>query len=118
MQGNHITFCWHVPGTLAANETPVFAFPFDVTLIMVQAVGSNTNNAQIKCGYVGSDAAYLALSDVGDANTPLAYDRDNFVGGECPHIAKDTPIVVYVDYDGSAGTAVQNLTVLLLFSEG
>lgn len=109
---------YHVPGTLTANIVPVFTAPFDMQLVHVSANGSNANNATIKLGSTDSDAAYLAAKDVGDSDTPAEFDRDDFVNTQYPHIADGTKVKMTVDFDGSSGTAVANLTVVLTFTEG
>jgi hypothetical protein len=118
MQGNHFTRTFHVVGTLTANVVPVFTMPFDCSLEHVSAVASNASNAQIKIGTTSDDDAYLLISDVGDSNVPAEFARANFVGAENPHIVDGTVMLVTVDFDGAAGTAAQNLTVVLTFSEG
>lgn len=118
MQGNHFSHSVHITGTLAANVVPVFTVPADCVLEHVSAVASNPSNATITIGTTGSAAAYLAANDVGDSNVPAEFGRSNFVGGEYPHILKGVVMLVTVDFDGAAGTAAQNLTVVLTFSEG
>jgi hypothetical protein len=118
MQSQHFTITIHIPGTLAANIVPVFTVPFDCSLEHVSAVASNASSATIKIGTTSDDDAYLVAADVGDSNVPAEFDRDNFVGTEYPHIADGTVILITVDFDGAAGTAAQNLTVVLTFSEG
>ena len=109
---------YHVPGTLAANVTITFKAPFDCQLIHVSANGSNTNNAIIDIGYIGALEAYLANGNVGDGDSPAEFARADFVGTQFPHIADGTLVNVGVDFDGAGGTAVQNLTVVLTFTEG
>jgi hypothetical protein len=118
MQGNHFTHAIHITGTLAANVLPVFTVPADCQLEHVSASGSNANNAQIKIGTTSDDDAYMALKDVGDSDVPAEYSRADFIGAEFPHIIDGTVVKITVDFDGAAGTAVQNLTVTLTFSEG
>lgn len=112
------TITIHVPGTLSANIVPCFTMPFDATLLAVSATGSNSNDATIKIGTVSSDAAYLAAASIGDSNNPAVFTRSNFVGAQYPRISADDDILITVDYDGSSGTAVQNLTVVLFFTKG
>lgn len=109
---------YHIPGTLTANITPVFTAPFDCQLVHVSVVGSNANNAQLKIGTTSSDAAYMALKDAGDSNVPLEYERDDFVGGQYPHIPDGSVVLITLDYDGAGGTAIQNATIVLTFTEG
>jgi len=120
MQGNHFSHVIHVTGTLAANVVPVFTVPKDCTLEHVSFVGSNASDATVKIGTTSDDDAYLlaATGLVGDSNVPAVYTRASFVGGEYPHIAAGTVMLVTVDFDGAGGTAVQNMTLILTFSEG
>lgn len=118
MQGNHHTMTIHVPGTLAANVTPVFTVPYDCQLEHVSANGSNANDATVKIGSTASDAAYMAAKSVGDSDVPAEFGRADFVDGEYPHIPDGTKVKITVDFDGAGGAAIANLTVVLTFSEG
>ena len=112
------THAYHIPGTLAANITITFKVPFDCQLIHVSANGSNANNAILDIGYIGALEAYVANKDVGDSDTPAEVTRTGFVGSQYPHIAAGTLVNIGVDYDGAAGTAVANFTLVLTFTEG
>ena len=118
MLGNLFTHTIHVPGTLAANITVTFTVPVDCQLIHVSANGTNANDGKLTIGYIGSLAAYLASAAIGDSDTPVEFDRDNFVGTQFPHIAKGTVVNVGLDYDGAGGTATANFTAVLTFLEG
>ena len=119
MDGNRVFFPVHVPGTLAANLGINFTAPCDLTLVEVQAVGSNANNGQLKAGNSGDDDAYLALFDIGDSGTPVQKKLlGDFVGSQHPHISKGTVLVFTLDFDGDGGTATQNFTMLAVFTEG
>jgi hypothetical protein len=115
---------FHVAGTLAANVTFYFTAPFDMQLIHAQAVASNASNALITIGTSSDADGYLTSKDVGDSAVPGEWDRDDFAGAlvsptqQYPHIADGTIVEVFVDYDGASGTAAQNLTVVLTFTEG
>jgi hypothetical protein len=109
---------FHVPGTLAANVTITWTAPCDCQLVHVSANGSGANDGKLTIGYIGSLAAYLASSAIGDSDTPVEFDRDDFVGAQYPHIADGTIINVGLDYDGAGGTATPNFTVVLTFTEG
>lgn len=108
-----LTYTIHVPGTLTANITPCFTAPVDMTLLHISAGGSNANDGTIKAGTVASDAAYLAAASIGDSNNPVEFGRSSFVGGQYPRISAGDDILITVDYDGAAGTATANLTVVL-----
>jgi hypothetical protein len=119
MDGNRVFFPVHVPGTLAANLGITFTAPCDLTLVEVQACGSNANNAQLKVGHSGDDDAYLALFDIGDSSTLVQKKLlGDFIGSQYPHISKGTVVVFTLDYDGSSGTAAQNFIMLAVFTEG
>lgn len=118
MLGNHFTHTIHVPGTLSANVSVVFTLPFPVTLEHVSAVGSNANNGLLTIGNTTTADAYLASSSIGDSNVPAEFDKGEFVGSQPVHIAAGTVMAVALDYDGASGTATQNFTCVLTFSEG
>jgi hypothetical protein len=109
---------FYIPGTLAANHTLNFLAPFDLQLLHVSLCGTNANNANMQVGYQGSAAAYMVAKDFGDSSVPLEYDRDDFVSSQFPHIADGTNILLTVDYDGSAGTAIANAVIVLTFTRG
>jgi hypothetical protein len=120
MQGNRFQVPFHIPGTLTANITIVFTAPFDCMLEHVSFVSSNASDANVKIGTTSDDDAYLlaATGLVGDSNVPAEYSRSSFVGTEYPHILDGTVMLITIDYDGSSGTAGQNVTLVLTFSEG
>jgi hypothetical protein len=118
MQGTMFTVSHHTPGTLAANQNMRFQFPFDCQLVSVSAVGSNANNGIIDVGPSSDTDGYLDAKDIGDSNTPAVFGKADFVGTEFPHIVANTIICVTLDYDGAGGTAAQDFTVVLTFTEG
>jgi len=113
---NGLIYTFHTPGAAAANHAYRFIAPNDLQLIHVSAVGSNTNNATFTIGSSTSAAAYLAASDVGDAAVPSEFDRDDFVGGEFPHIAKGVTICLLYTYNTGGTNA--NVTLILTCTEG
>ncbi len=115
---NVFTIPYYIPGTLTANHVLEFTAPFDCQLIHAQAHGSNANDATLSIGNSSSATAYLVATAIGDSDVPVEWDRDNFVGTQFPHIADGTVVVLTLDYDGSAGTAVANAQILLTFTQG
>lgn len=115
---NVFTIPFYIPGTLTANHVLEFAMPFDCQLIHAQAHGSNANDATLAIGYSGATTAYMTAKAIGDADVPAEWERDDFVGGQFPHIADGTVVVLTLDYDGSSGTAVQNCQIMLTFCQG
>ncbi len=118
MQGTVFTVTYHTAGTLAANHSLRFKLPFDAQLISVSAVGSNTNNGIIDIGPSTDTDGYLDAKDIGDGGTPAIFGKADFVGAEFPHIAAGTIISATLDYDGAAGTATADYTLVMVFTEG
>jgi len=111
-----VTF--HVPGALGANLSMKWYAPCDVQLIHVSAVASNDSDATMTIGTSTSAEAYLTACVIGDSGTPVEKTRTDFVGSQYPHVTHDTIMAVALDYDGSSGTAAQNVTIVLTFTEG
>lgn len=119
MQIRHLTYTYHTAGTLAADHSFIFTLPFDCTLVQVSAVGTNVNNGILDVGSVATPEAYVKDLDVGDSSVPATRSLPaHFVGSNFPHIVKNTVIKATLDFDGAAGTAVQNFTLVLIFSVG
>ena len=111
------TLPFAVMGTLAADWAVEWKVPFNVQLIQVAVSTSNTNNGTIKIGNSSDDDAYLTVQDLPDDDQD-EYDRDDFVGTQFPHIDDGTVFTITVDFDGAAGTAAADLTVVCTFTEG
>lgn len=118
MQGSKIMQTFHIPGTLTANIVPRFTAGCDLTLVHVSAVASNDSDATLSLGTSTDDDAFLTASTIGDSGTPREFDRDDFVDAQFPHIIDGSLVVVTLDFDGSAGTAAANVTLVLTFVEG
>ena len=119
MDGLRVLQTIHIPGTLAANVAAVFTAPCSLTLVSVQAVGSNANDGKLEVGTTADTDAYLLSTAIGDSNVPVEVNtRAGFVGGEFPHIAKGTVVEVLLDFDGASGTAAANVTIVLTYVEG
>jgi hypothetical protein len=116
---------YHIPGTLAANAVIKFTAPFNMQLVHVSAVASNDSDATLIIGDSSDDDEYLTSSTIGDSGTPKEFDGNDFVDAAgnthnryYPHIADGTVVVATLDYDGAGGTAAQNVTLVLTFTEG
>ena len=118
MQGTKFTIPVHLHGTLAANASGRFALPWDCSLIAVSSVASNNSDATLLVGTTADDDAYLTAATIGDSEVPVTKGRSDFVGGEYPHLAAGTDLEWLLDFDGSAGTAAQNVTIVFWFTEG
>jgi hypothetical protein len=114
---------FHIPGTLTANINIRWCAPFDCQLVHVQAVGSNANDATLAVGSSADTDGYITAFAIGDSNTPVEKEAlADFDGAladsQYPHISDGTIVVLTLDYDGAAGTAAQDVTIVLTFTEG
>jgi hypothetical protein len=109
---------FHIPGTLSADIDIRYTAPMDCTLIHASAVASNDSDATLKIGTSDDDDEFLTAAVIGDSNTPVEFEQDDFVGDQYPRIEDGDVVIITVDYDGSSGTAADDLTLLLTFAEG
>jgi len=107
-----------IPGTLSANITFTATLPYDCQLLHCSTVASNDSDATLILGNSSDTDAYLASCVIGDSGTPVTKGKANFVGAQYPHIAAGTVFVATLDHDGSAGTAAQNVSIVLTFAKG
>ena len=119
------THAFHVPGTLSANLNIRFTVPSDCCLVHVSAVGSNANDGLLTLGTSADTDGWLASCAIGDSNTPVEKAIANFdgallsdAGNEPPRAVDGTIVVAILDYDGAAGTATDDFTLVLTFVEG
>lgn len=119
MQGHRIMLPFHIPGTLSANITITFTAPFDGRFMHISAVASNDSDATMILGKSGDSDFTLASCVIGDSGTPVTKTVANWATTN-PNGAfnKDDVLIFTLDYDGSGGTAAQNVTVVLTLLEG
>ena len=84
-------------------------------LLHVSAVNTSANAGTLKIGSSSDDDAYLAAKSFGVSSTPEAFDRDDFIDGQYPHIPAGTIVVTTITDHASHMAGV---TVVLTFSEG
>lgn len=119
------THCFHVPGALSGDPSIRFTAPSNCSLVHVSAVGSNENDAQLKIGTSADDDGFLELADIGEQNVPITFGRAAFdgdllsePGNEFPRITAGDIVVVTLIYGDVAGTAADDVTLILTFVEG
>jgi hypothetical protein len=117
---NIIPITLTIPGTLAANHTFQFKFPFDVQLIHVSASNTTANAGTLKVGKSSDDDAYLTATSFGVSSTPAQVSTfSGFAGvdagGQFPHIPAGTIILVTVTDHASH---MANVCVVLTFTHG
>ena len=115
---NLFQVAFHIPGSMSANGSIVWTAYRDCTLLHVSAGGSNANDATLMIGTTSDTDAYMSATAIGDSKTPVEFDKDDFIGDEHPHIVDGTKVELTIDYDGASGTAVDDLTIVMTFSEG
>ena len=125
MQGNRIHHTYHIPGTLAANIAIQFTVEANMSLLHVSAVASNDSDATIEIGSSADQNGFLVAAVIGDSNVPAEFAIADFdgallgsPGSEYPRLTDGLIFTVDLDYDGAAGTAAANVTIVLVFSEG
>lgn len=109
-----------IPGTLAANHTFQFKFPFDVQLVGVSASNTTANAGTLKVGKSTDDDAYLTATNFGVSSSPatvttFAGFAGADAGGQFPHIPANTIILVTVTDHASH---MANVCVVLTFTHG
>ena len=109
---------FHFTGSLAANVDIKFTVPSACQLLHSSAVSSNDSDATLKLGTSAAAEAYLEETTIGDSGVPSEKTKADFVGAEYPHIPDDTVFAIAIDFDGASGTAADDLTLVLTFSEG
>lgn len=119
MLGRHFGRTIHVPGALSADLAITINMPVDCRLARVSAVGSNANDATLAIG-VDSDAdEIMAATAIGDSHVPVIFDVDDWLSTNATgRLVQGDLLKLVVDFDGAAGTAVQDLTLDLDFIEG
>jgi len=117
------TMAFHIPGTLAADAAIKFVMPVNAQLIHVQSVATNDSDATLKVGTSADDDGYIAAHTIGDSSVPTEKEAITdfagaLAGSQYPHITDGTIVVLTLDHDGAGGTAAQNVTIVLTFTEG
>lgn len=119
MQGQHLLIPIHVPGTLTADIVFTFTMPFDGRLKELSACGSNANDATILAGISSDTNSILAEAAIGDSGVPVVYTRANFATtNPTGKLNADDVLVVTTVFGDVAGTAANDLSVLVTLLEG
>ncbi len=119
MQGHRNVLCFHVPGTLSANLDIRWAAAFDGRVKHISAVTSNDSDATMIFGVSTDTDEILASTTIGDSGIPSEFDHDDWAStNPTAEFSKGEVLVLTVDYDGSSGTAADDLTVVITLLEG
>ena len=119
MQGHRIVIPFHVPGTLGANIVITWTACFDGRVKHISAVGSNANNGLLIFGISTNTDSILASASIGDSNTPVEFDVDNWATTNATGaFSKGEILVATLDYDGAGGTATDDFTLVITVLDG
>ena len=108
-----------VPGTLSAPVQYTATMPSACTIQQVSMVQSNAGNGRAKMGLSTDDDTFLIYTEMGQTNVPVVLeDEADFRSSVRPHLAAGDILKFYIDHDGASGTAADDVTVVITFTEG
>ena len=83
-------------------------------------VQSNADgNGRIKIGLSTDDDIFSVYVNMGVNGVPVVLEvADDFRNDQLPHLAAGDIFQLYLDHDGAGGTAAQDITVVITFTEG
>ncbi len=122
MDGMRFVVSWHVHGTLSADAIFRYKMPCDATLVRVDTCGTANVTSALKIGTLlptSDDDGYVKSFTPGANATFVTKDRGDFDGAlnsdtaECPHIAKDTVLLLRFTH-----ASASDVDVYLTFLEG
>lgn len=108
-----------VPGTLTGPVQYTATIPSPCTIQHVSMCQSNAGAGRIKIGLSTDDDVFLVYTNMGITGTPveLAVATD-FRYDALPHLDKGDILKIYLDHDGAGGTAADDATLVITFTEG
>jgi len=108
-----------VPGTLTAPIQYTATIPSACTIQHVSMCQSNAGAGRVKMGKSTDDDIFLTYTTMGVSGTPveLAVATD-FRNDTLPHLVAGDILKLYCDHDGAGGTAADDVTIVITFSEG
>ena len=123
MQGMRFTYSVHLHGTLAANARGEYILPCAAAFVGVSTSNSAATSGTLEVGISADRDGILDAVDVGDSGTATEFDQDDFNGalatvGNAYHLAKGAIFTWDLDFDGAAGTAAANCSLVFNFLEG
>lgn len=115
MDERMVSVMWDIDNALDANKVFYWTLPWGATLWHVSAVASNDSDATLMIGDSGDTDQAMAAAVIGDSGTPVEYDFADFTS---PHFVEGDVFTATVDYDGSSGTAAEDMQVVFTFLVG
>lgn len=111
-----IMFNDYFDGTLAANVTRYVEFPWPVTFEAAMAVASNDSSATL--AIAGASTMSIAAQVIGDSGDPAIIKPTAAEKASTAGEPANSLITITLDYDGSSGTAAENVHLLIWFLTG
>ena len=105
MQDRFFTLDYFIAGTTAANHLIYCELPYPWALMGVKACAVNDSDATLAVG----GGATIAAAVIGDGDP--AYLQPTTVPAQ---IAANTLVTLTLDYDGSGGTAAQQVSISVI----
>jgi hypothetical protein len=123
MQGQRFAVTVNLHGTLAANARGEFKVPYACSLEGISLSNSANSDMTLDVGTGANRDGILDGKTGGDSGTPGYFDSADWNGadiavGALPHFAKEDIVAWDLDFDGAAGTAAANVTLIFYFLEG
>ena len=122
MDGMRFVVAFHIHGTLSADAIMRYKMPCDATLVRVDTCGTANVTSALKIGSASptsDDDGYVKSFTPGANATWVTLERGDFDGAlnadtaECPHIAKDTELLLTYTH-----ASASHVDVILTFLEG
>jgi len=108
-----------VPGTLSGPVQYVATIPSACTIQHVSMVQSNAGDGRVQIGTSADDDIFLFLTTLGVSGTPVELSvATDFRNDVKPHLVAGDILKLYVDHDGASGTAADDVTIVITFTEG
>jgi hypothetical protein len=122
MQGNLFTIPFFAIGNMAANLVGEIKLPFPCSLVAISIANSANSGGVLDVGTLADTDGIADGLTVGNDTqknfTPADFNGVLASAGNPYHFEKDDIFSFVLDYDGAAGTASANVTLVFWFLEG
>lgn len=108
----NVKYAFAAPGSLSANWTITWELDHAFMPRHVAFNGSNASDALISLGTAAATTAVLDTKDAGDSDAVAEYDKDNFEDADY-QFSKGDIVQITIDYDGAAGTAIDDPCIVI-----
>ena len=113
MMERAIVRSFYIPGTLSANHSVGYEFPFPTRLEAIKVWASNDSDATL--AVADPSVTLVTATTIGDSGDPKTINPD---GAEVAQTAQDTKVTLTLDFDGDGGTAAQNVEIIVILKTG